>query len=56
MSDEETSGNDVPEFKGKPDVDEDGFTTSEIGISFGFILLIAGFILGHSFLTDIHGS
>ena len=55
MSDEETSGNDVPEFKGKPDVDEDGFTTSEIGISFGFILLIAGFILGLIRLMALNG-
>ena len=41
MSDEETSNDDFPDFKGKPDVEEDGFTTSEIGISVGFILLIA---------------
>ena len=45
MSDKETSNDDFPDFKGKPDVEEDGFTTSEIGISIGFILLIAGIIL-----------
>ena len=38
MSDEETNNDDFPDFKGKPDVEEDGFTTSEIGISIGFIL------------------
>ena len=55
MSDDETSGSDVPEFKGKPDVSEEGFTTSEIGISFGFILLIAGFILGLIRLMALNG-
>ena len=38
MSDEETGRNDFKDFKGKPDVKEDGFTISEIGISIGFIL------------------
>ena len=38
MSDEQTGNDDFPDFKGKPDVEEDGFTTSEIGISIGFIL------------------
>ena len=33
MSDEETGNDDFPDFKGKPDVEEDGFTTSEIGLS-----------------------
>ena len=54
MSDEETGNDDFPDFKGKPDVEEDGFTTSEIGISIGFILLIAGFILGLIRLSLIH--
>ena len=55
MSDEETRNDDFPEFKGKPDVEEDGFTTSEIGISIGFILLIAGFILGLIRLMALNG-
>ena len=55
MSDEEKSNNDFPDFKGKPDVEEDGFTTSEIGISIGFILLIAGFILGLIRLMALNG-
>ena len=55
MSDEETSKDDFPDFKGKPDVEEDGFTTSEIGIGFGFILLIAGFILGLIRLMALNG-
>ena len=38
-----------------PDVEEDGFTTSEIGISVGFILLIAGFILGLIRLIALNG-
>ena len=29
MSDEETGNDNFPDFKGKPDVEEDGFTTSE---------------------------
>ena len=55
MSDEETGKDDFPDFKGKPDVEEDGFTTSEIGISIGFILLIAGFILGLIRLMALNG-
>ena len=55
MSDEETGNEDFPDFKGKPDVTEDGFTSSEIGISFGFILLIAGFILGLIRLMALNG-
>ena len=55
MSDEETSNDDFQNFKGKPDVEEDGFTTSEIGISVGFILLIAGFILGLIRLMALNG-
>lgn len=55
MSDEETSKDDFPDFKGKPDVEEDGFTTSEIGISLGFILLIGGFILGLISLMALNG-
>jgi len=55
MSDEETSSDNFPDFKGKPDVEEDGFTTSEIGISIGFILLIAGFILGLIRLMALNG-
>ena len=55
MSDKETNNDDFPDFKGKPDVEEDGFTTSEIGISIGFILLIAGFILGLIRLMALNG-
>ena len=55
MSDEETGNDDFPDFKGKPDVEEDGFTTSEIGISVGFILLISGFILGLIRLMALNG-
>ena len=55
MSDEEKSSDELPDFKGKPDVQEDGFTISEIGISFGFILLIAGFILGLIRLMALNG-
>ena len=55
MSDEEASNDDFPDFKGKPDVEEDGFTTSEIGISIGFILLIGGFILGLIRLMALNG-
>ena len=55
MSDEEKDNNDFPNFKGKPDVEEYGFTISEIWISIGFILLIAGFILGLIRLMALNG-
>ena len=55
MSDEETSNDNFPDFKWKPDVEEEGFTTSEIGNSIGFILLIAGFILGLIRLMALNG-
>ena len=55
MSDEEKDNNDFPDFKGKPDVEEDGFTISEIGISIVFILLIGGFILGLIRLMALNG-
>ena len=35
MSDEDKKNDEFPDFKGKPDVEEDGFTTSELGIGIG---------------------
>tara|TARA_B100001996_G_scaffold332695_1_gene281930 strand:+ start:32 stop:343 length:312 start_codon:yes stop_codon:yes gene_type:complete len=55
MSDEEKGNDDFPDFKGKPDVEEDGFTTSEIGISVGCVFLVTGFILGLIRLMALNG-
>ena len=55
MSDEDKSSDEFPDFKGKPDVEEDGFTTSELGIGIGFVLLAGGFILGLISLLALNG-
>ncbi len=55
MSDEETGNDDFPDFKGKPDVKDDGFTTSEIGIGIGFAFLSLGFIIGLIKLMSLNG-
>ena len=55
MSDEDKSNDEFPDFKGKPDVEEDGFTTSELGIGIGFVLLAGGFILGLISLLALNG-
>ena len=56
MSDEDKSNDEFPDFKGKPDVEEDGFTTSELGIGIGFVLLAGGFILGLISLLALNGN
>ena len=55
MSDEDKSNDEFPDFKGKPDVEEDGFTISELGIGIGFVLLAGGFILGLISLLALNG-
>ena len=56
MSDEDKSNDEFPDFKGKPDVEEDGFTTSELVIGIGFVLLAGGFILGLISLLALNGN
>ena len=56
MSDEDKSNDEFPDFKGKPDVEEDGFTISELGIGIGFVLLAGGFILGLISLLALNGN
>ena len=56
MSDEDKSNDEFPDFKGKPDVEEDGFTTSELGIGIGCVLLAGGFILGLISLLALNGN
>ena len=56
MSDEDIKNDEFPDFKGKPDVKEDGCTTSELGIGIGFILLAGGFILGLISLLALNGN
>ena len=56
MSDEDKKNDEFPDFKGKPDVEEDGFTASELGIGIGFVLLAGGFILGLISLLALNGN
>ena len=53
MSDD--SGEDFQEFKGSQDPVEEGITTNEMALSFGFILIIAGFVLGLIRLMALQG-
>ena len=46
MSDDNDNGESFNEFKGSPDATEDGITTNEMIMGLGFVLIIAGFILG----------
>ena len=41
MSDGDSNSDSFPEFSGKEDVVEEGFTTSEMIIGFGFLLIVA---------------
>ena len=53
MSDD--NGEDFQEFKGSQDPVEEGITTNEMALSFGFILIIAGFVLGLIRLKALKG-
>ena len=53
MSDD--NGEDFQEFKGSPDPVEEGITTNEMFLGFGFILIIAGFVLGLIRLMALKG-
>jgi dipeptide/tripeptide permease len=46
MSDDNDNGEGFDEFKGRPDPSEGGITTNEMIMGLGFVLIIAGFILG----------
>ena len=46
MSDDNDNGENFEEFKGRPDPSEGGLTATEMIMGFGFILIVAGFILG----------
>ena len=46
MSDDNDNGESFEEFKGSPDASERGITPTEMVIGFGFVLVIAGFVLG----------
>ena len=46
MSDDDDNDSDFQEFKGSPDPPEEGITSSDMFLGFGFILIIAGFVLG----------
>ena len=55
MSDDDGDGGDFQEFKGRPDPAEEGITSSEMFLGFGFILIIAGFVLGLIRLMALSG-
>ena len=55
MSDDDGNGGDFQEFKGRPDSVEEGITSSEMFLGFGFILIIAGFVLGLIRLMALSG-
>ena len=55
MSDGDDNGDSFPEFSGKEDVVEDGFTMSEMIIGFGFLLIVAGFVFGLIRLMGLYG-
>ena len=46
MSDDNDNGESFDEFKGSPDASEGGLTPTEMVMGFGFVLIIAGFVLG----------
>ena len=46
MSDDNDNGESFEEFQGRPDASEGGLTSTEIVMGFGFMLIIAGFVLG----------
>ena len=53
MSDDD--GEDFQEFKGSQDPVEEGINTNEMVLGFGFILIIAGFVLGLIRLMALKG-
>ena len=55
MSDGDDNNDSFPEFSGKEDVVEDGFTMSEMIIGFGFLLIVAGFVFGLIRLMGLNG-
>ncbi len=55
MSDGDDNSDSFPEFSGKEDVVEDGFTMSEMIIGFGFLLIVAGFVFGLIRLMGLNG-
>ena len=55
MSDDDSNSDSFPEFKGKPDPVEEGITTGEMVMGFGFVLIIAGFVLGLIRLMALNG-
>ena len=55
MSDGDDNSESFPEFSGKEDVVEDGFTMSEMIIGFGFLLIVAGFVFGLIRLMGLNG-
>ena len=46
MSDDNDNSESFEEFQGRPDPSEGGLTSTEIVMGFGFMLIIAGFVLG----------
>ena len=55
MSDGDDNNDSFPDFSGKEDIVEDGFTMSEMIIGFGFLLIVAGFVFGLIRLMGLNG-
>ena len=48
-------GDEFQDFKGSPDPSEEGITMNEVLLGFGFILIIAGFVMGLLRLMALKG-
>ena len=55
MSDDNDNSESFDEFKGRPDTTEGGITMNEMVMGFGFVLIIAGFVLGLIRLQGLNG-
>jgi len=55
MSDGDDNNDSFPEFAGKEDPVDEGFTTGEMVIGLGFLLIVAGFVFGLIRLLGLNG-
>ena len=55
MSDNDDKGSDFQEFKGSPDLPEDGINIKDILMTGGFVIIVAGFVLGLIRLMALQG-
>jgi len=55
MSDNDDNGSDFQDFKGSPEPSEDGINIKEILMTGGFVIIVAGFVLGLIRLMALQG-